>query len=90
MGAEPGGGYHTYYSDMARNFWGAIWAWTTCFVVTIGVSLVTTPRTAEDMKGLVWSLTPRVRDEGLAWYLRPATLAVIVGAAAVAINVYFW
>lgn len=81
---------HTYYSDMARNFWGAIWAWTTCFIVTIGVSLVTRPRTAEDMKGLVWSMTPQVRESGLAWYLRPGTLAIIVGAAALLINVYFW
>jgi SSS family solute:Na+ symporter len=90
VGAAPAGGLHTYYSDMARNFWGAIWAWVACFVVTIGVSLVTTPRTAEDMKGLVWSLTPRVRDHGLAWYLRPGTLAVIVGAMAIALNVVFW
>ena len=43
----------------------------TCFVVTIAVSLVTTPRSAEDMKGLVYSLTPKIREEGLAWYLRP-------------------
>src|SRR5437660_9164744 len=26
---------HTYPSDMAQNFWGAIWAWTSCFIVTI-------------------------------------------------------
>lgn len=90
VGAEPSGGLHTYYSDMARNFWGALWAWVACFVVTIGVSLVTRPRTAEDMKGLVWSMTPRVRDHGLPWYLRPGTLAVIVGAMALALNVVFW
>jgi SSS family solute:Na+ symporter len=90
VGAEAGGGLHTYYSDMARNFWGALWAWVTCFVVTIGVSLVTRPRSNEDMEGLVWSLTPRVHEHGLAWYLRPGILAVIVGAAALAINVYFW
>jgi solute:Na+ symporter, SSS family len=90
VGAEPSGGLHTYYSDMARNFWGALWAWVACFVVTIGVSLVTRPRSNEDMKGLVWSLTPRVRDHGLAWYLRPGILAVIVGAMAIALNVVFW
>jgi SSS family solute:Na+ symporter len=90
VGAEPSGGLHTYYSDMARNFWGALWAWVACFVVTIGVSLVTRPRSNEDMKGLVWSLTPRVREHGLAWYLRPGILAVIVGAMAIALNVVFW
>jgi SSS family solute:Na+ symporter len=90
VGATPSGGLHAYYSDMARNFWGALWAWVACFVVTIGVSLVTKPRTAEDMKGLVWSLTPQVREDGLAWYLRPGLLAVIVGAMAIGLNIYFW
>ena len=32
---------HTYPSEMAQNFWTAIYAWTTCFVVTILVSLAT-------------------------------------------------
>ena len=35
---------HQYPSEMAQNFWTAIFAWTTCFVVTILVSLVTSPR----------------------------------------------
>ena len=42
---------HTYASDMAQNFWGAIWAWTTCFVVTIAVSLVTRPEAGERARG---------------------------------------
>jgi len=33
---------HEYLSQqMAQNFWTAIFAWTTCFVLTIIVSLVT-------------------------------------------------
>ena len=28
----------------------------------------------EELKGLVYSLTPRVVDHDLAWYKRPATL----------------
>jgi SSS family solute:Na+ symporter len=83
-------GLHVYPSDMARNFWGAIYSWTTCFAVTIGVSLVTKPRAAADLKGLVYSMTPRIREEGLAWYKRPVVLAVIVGAVTLAINIYFW
>jgi solute:Na+ symporter, SSS family len=90
VGVTPQGGLHTYYSDMVRNFWGAIWAWTACFVVTVGVSLVTRPRTEEDMKGLVWSLTPRVKAGHLPWYLRPGTLAIIVGIAGLLLNVIFW
>jgi SSS family solute:Na+ symporter len=90
VGADGTGTLHAYPSDMARNFWGAIYSWTTCFFVTIGVSLVTKPRSAEDLNGLVYSMTPRVRETGLAWYNRPVLLAVIVGAVALAINVYFW
>jgi SSS family solute:Na+ symporter len=32
---------------MAQNFWTAIFAWTTCFVVTILVSLVTTRKKSD-------------------------------------------
>ena len=39
---------HTYPSEMAQNFWTAIFAWTTCFVVTIIVSCAT-PRDGEDL-----------------------------------------
>src|SRR6185437_3682804 len=39
--AEGKGGWiavvHTFPSVMAQNFWIAIWAWTTCFVLTIAV-----------------------------------------------------
>jgi SSS family solute:Na+ symporter len=80
---------HVYPSDMAQNFWGAIAAWTACFVVTIVVSLFTRPRLPEELKGLVYSLTPRVTEPGLAWYRRPAALGVVVLVVAVLLNLYF-
>ena len=49
---------------MAQNFWIAILAWTTCFVVTIVVSLVTRPRPEADLKGLVYGLTEFRHEEG--------------------------
>src|SRR3989440_4082624 len=70
--------WHVYPSDMAQNFWGAIWAWTTCFVLTIAISLVTPPRRREDLVGLVHGLTPRVSDAQHPWYARPGILALIV------------
>lgn len=90
VGADGAGTLHAYPSDMARNFWGAIYSWTTCFTVTIAVSFVTKPRAASDLKGLVYSMTPKVREAGTAWYRRPVPLAVIVGAVTIAINIYFW
>jgi len=80
---------HVYPSDMAKNFWGAIVAWTMCFVVTIVVSLFTRPRPAEQLKGLVYSLTPRITERGLAWYRRPAALGIVVLVVAVLLNLYF-
>jgi solute:Na+ symporter, SSS family len=81
---------HTYQSEIAANFWTAIWAWTTCFVVTIVVSLFTKPRQDSELVGLVYSLTEKPREEGTAWYARPAVLGVAVLIAVVALNFLFW
>ena len=97
-GAVPGvkGGYfgllHTYPSELAQTFWTAITAFTICAVVTVLVSLVTRPRPAEELRGLVYSLTPRAGsgDALLAWYARPAVLAVVVLSASVLLNLIFW
>jgi SSS family solute:Na+ symporter len=81
---------HTYPSEMAQNFWTAIWAWTACFVITILVSVITRPRKEEELVGLVYSLTERTRDEHLPWYQRPAWLGVGVLALALILNIVFW
>jgi SSS family solute:Na+ symporter len=79
-----------YPSEMAQNFWTAIFAWTACFVVTIVVSLVTRPRPESELRGLVYSLTERPRDEGLRWHQRPAVLAVAVLGMTLILNVVFF
>ncbi len=82
---------HTYPSEMAQNFWTAIFAWTSCFVATILISLATSrTRTDDDLRGLVYSLTPRVSDHDQPWYRRPATLGVIVLALTLVLNLLFW
>lgn len=94
MAAGLKGGYlgviHYYPSELAQTFWTAIVAWVTCFVVTILVSLATKPRAPDELRGLVYSLTPRPRDEGLAWYARPWVLAVVVLALTLALNLVFF
>ena len=80
----------TYPSELAQTFWTAIFAWVTCFVVSIGVSLVTAPRPAEELKGLVYSLTPRPEDTETVWYRRPEPLAVFVLALTFALNFVFF
>jgi SSS family solute:Na+ symporter len=80
---------HTYPSDMAQNFWTAIFAFSVNFVVTIAVSLVTTPRPEPELVGLVYSLTPKPVETHLSWYQKPATLAVAVLAILVVLNLVF-
>ena len=95
VGAVPGvkGGYfgllHTYPSELAQTFWTAIVAWTTCFVVTIVISLVTRPRPDSELEGLVYSLTPKPKDQDLPWYKRPTSLALIVIVLLAGLNLVF-
>jgi len=96
VGAAPGikGGWlttvHLYPSEMAQNFWTAIWAWSVCFLVTILVSLMTRPRKQEELVGLVYSLTERTTNGHLRWYQRPEVLGVIVLGMALVLNIIFW
>ena len=97
VGNDPGikGGYlsvvKVFPSDMAQNFWLASFAFTVCFVLTLGISLATRrTKTDEELKGLVYSLTPKLKDEEKAWYLRPAVLGVILLACCVVLNIIFW
>ena len=95
QGGVPGvkGGWiavmHVYPSEMAQNFWTAIYAWTTCFVITIVVSLLTRAHDEKELAGLVYSLTERPTQHGLSWYQRPVVLAVVVLAATALLNIVF-
>jgi SSS family solute:Na+ symporter len=95
VGAVPGvkGGFfglvHTYPSEMAQTFWTAIIAFTACTVVTIVISLMTKPRPDEELKGLVYALTPKPAEGHLAWYQRPAVFAGAVLGMTLVLNLLF-
>ncbi len=87
-----GGWLHVVYqypSDMAQNFWTAIFAFVINFVVTVVISLATKPRPEPELVGLVYSLTPKPIETHLAWYQKSSTLAIAVLAVAVVLNVIF-
>jgi SSS family solute:Na+ symporter len=95
--AMPGikGGWITphfvFRSEMGLNFYMAIVAWTTCFFLTIGISLLTSrTKTDSELVGLVYSLTEKTKSEEEAWYGRPAFIGVIVLAVTVILNLIFW
>ncbi len=91
--AENKGGWisviHTFPSSMAQNFWMAIVAWSTCFLVTIAVSLATTPKPVSALHNLVYGIT-EIPHEKVVWYKRPAPLALIIAVAVIFLNVLFW
>jgi SSS family solute:Na+ symporter len=95
MGDAPGihGGWihvlHRYPSDMAQNFWTAIFAFTINLVVTVVVSRMSAPRPEPELAGLVYSLTPKPVEADKAWYLRPTVWALAVLALAVVLNIIF-
>ncbi len=90
--AEGKGGWmlstpvHEFSSAMAQAFAIAIVAWTSCFVITIVISLATKAKPADELRGLVYSLTEKPKETGVTWYLRPAPLAVAVLVAVIALN----
>lgn len=79
----------TFPSTMAQNFWVAIWAFVVCFVVTISISFVTRPKPVEELKGLVWGVTPIPHDGNVPWYEQPALLGVIALVFCVILNWIF-
>jgi solute:Na+ symporter, SSS family len=80
---------HHYPSDMAQNFWTAIFAFSINLIVTIAISLITKPRPETELVGLVYSLTPKPVETDLSWYQKPATLAIAVLAILVVLNLVF-
>jgi SSS family solute:Na+ symporter len=94
--AEGKGGWlgHTicnFPSTMAQNFWLASFAFISCFALTLGISFITQrTKSNDELKGLVYSLTPKLQEEGGSWFLRPGVLGVILLAACVALNYIFW
>jgi SSS family solute:Na+ symporter len=96
QGAVAGfkGGYFgvltTYPSELGQTFWTAICAFGACLVVSVVVSILTRPRPAEELRGLVYSLTPKPEEAHVEWYKRPATLAIVVLVLTIILNVIFF
>ncbi|MGO8791543.1 MAG: sodium:solute symporter family protein [Terriglobia bacterium] len=79
-----------YRSPMAANFHLAIFAWSTCFVVTLVVSFFTPAKRDQDLVGLVYQLTPVAHHQQLPWYERPGVWAFGVLGMVIILNIVFW
>jgi solute:Na+ symporter, SSS family len=79
-----------YARDMAENMYRALWSCLICVAVTVVVSLLTTPKAAGELKGLVYGETEIPSEGELAFYQRPVFWAVVVLAVFVVLNILFW
>ncbi len=96
-GNPPGikGGYlavlQTFPSEMAQNFWLAAFAFTVCLLLTIFISLATKSRkTDEDLKGLVYSLTPKIKSGDMPFFQQPGVIGVALLICCLILNFIFW
>lgn len=83
-------GVFHYASDMGAAFYGAIYAWTVCFVVTIVISLMTPAPDVENLRGLTWGMSEKPPSSHLPLFKRPLTWGVIVLLFVAWLNYKFW
>ena len=85
------GAYIHFPSEMAQNFWLASFAFTVCFTLTLVISLATS-RTKSDaeLKGLVYSLTPKIVDHNQPVWQRPGVVGVVLLIVCAILNIIFW
>jgi solute:Na+ symporter, SSS family len=82
-------------SGQGASFVAAGAAFVVDVLVSVAVSLATSPKPDSELRGLVYSLTPKsdFHDENrgqLAWFQQPTKLAGIGLVAVVALNILFW
>ena len=78
-------------SEMAQNFWLAAFAFVVCFTLTLVISLATkSQKTDADLKGLVYSLTPKIVDNNMPVYQKPAVVGIVLLIVCVILNFIFW
>jgi SSS family solute:Na+ symporter len=70
--------------------WRALIAFIICFVVTLAVSLFTQPKPEVELKGLVYSLTPKAEAVETVWYKKPLVLAAAGLVILIVLNIIFW
>jgi solute:Na+ symporter, SSS family len=78
-------------TDLNASFWGAGAAFVVDAIVSVVVTLNTTPKPESELRGLVWGLTDTtLRDDALAgdaaWYRSP----VVLGVGAVVLAALFY
>jgi SSS family solute:Na+ symporter len=82
-------------SGQGASFAAAGAAFVVDILVSVAVTMVTRPREESELRGLVYSLTPKAdfhdANEGvLAWYQQPTKLAGVGLVLVIILNIIFW
>ncbi|MDR2463545.1 MAG: sodium:solute symporter family protein [Verrucomicrobiales bacterium] len=78
-------------SEMAQNFWLAACSFSACLTLTLTITLLTKrDKSDNELTGLVYSLTPKVKEHDLHWLARPAVLGTLLLLACLILNIIFW
>ncbi|RYY81123.1 MAG: Na+/galactose cotransporter, partial [Chitinophagaceae bacterium] len=92
--AEGKGGWlgkvHEFYSGTSQAFNIAWIAFVVCLVVTALLSMGTRGKPDEELRGLVYSLTPKQQDRAKVWYKNPLWLGVAVLIVTLILNIVFY
>jgi SSS family solute:Na+ symporter len=76
--------------SMAENMYRGLWSWVICVVVTVTVSLMSRPKPAGELAGLVYGMSALPGEGDLPFYKRPVFWAIVVGSVFVILNIIFW
>jgi SSS family solute:Na+ symporter len=75
---------------LAQDMYQALWSFIVCVTVTVVVSLVTRPKPAAELTGLVYGLTPIPEVGNVPLYRKPLFWAAIVVIIFFILNIIFW
>ena len=86
-------GVFDFGSDLDESFWGAGSAFAVDAVVSIAVTLMTTPKPVSELQGLVWGMAnegPVTIAERAAWWASPKLLGFGAVASAAVLTIVFF
>lgn len=75
---------------LAQDMYQALWSFLVCVTVTVVVSLLTKPKPAAELNGLVYGMTEVPVVEDVAFYHKPIFWAGVVTVVFIALNIIFW
>ncbi len=76
--------------DMAESMYRILWSGLITAIVTVLVSLVTRPKSEEELRNLVYGLTPIPSEQHVPLLQRPLFWAAVVAVGFLILNIIFW